>query len=216
MRKSLVSAAAVALAAVVSAASVPVAGVATAAPGKCSIEYNADQVPALAAGVLGDDLIFYNGSRTDALALWEKKQAELRAGIGENGWGTLTQIDDAKLWEPGVTHTSSALVLDDLKHSSRSLTVTADSPFSHSEAAYLANTASYTAQRYADCGKDVNRVVPVAPSSISLALAPDHIALIVVALLGVLGAVGAGAVGMIPGLTAGLWPLSWDPEISSI
>lgn len=40
----------------------------------------------------------------------------------------------------------------------------------------------------------------VAPSSISLALAPDHIALIVVALLGVLGAVGAGAAGMIPGI----------------
>lgn len=185
---------------VVGAASVPVAGAAPAAPGKCFIEYNADQVPALAAGVLGDDLIFYNGSRTDALALWEKKQTELRANIGENGWGKLTQIDDAKLWESGVTDTSSALVLDDLKHSSRGLTVTADSPFSHSEAAYLANAASYTAQRYADCGKDVNRVVPVAPSSISLALAPDHIALIVVALLGVLGAVGAGAAGLIPGV----------------
>lgn len=198
MRKSL---AVCSLVAVVSAASVPVAGAAPAAPGKCFIEYNADQVPALAAGVLGDDLTFYNGSRTDALALWEKKQTELRANIGENGWGTLTQIDDAKLWEPGVTHTSSALVLDDLKHSSRGLTVTADSPFSHSEAAYLANAASYTAQRYADCGKDVNRVVPVAPSSISLGLAPDHIALIVVALLGVLGAVGAGAAGLIPGLT---------------
>ena len=91
-------------------------------------------------------------------------------------------------------------MLDDLKHSSRSLTVTADSPFSHSEAAYLANAASYTAQRYADCGKDVNRVVPVAPSSISLAFAPNHIALIVVALLGVLGAVGAGAAGLIPGV----------------
>ncbi|MDK8824362.1 hypothetical protein QP980_10885 [Corynebacterium coyleae] len=198
MRKSLVVCS---LVAVVSAASVPVAGAASAAPGKCSIEYNADQVPALAAGVLGDDLIFYNGSRTDALALWEKKQTELRANIGENGWGTLTQIDDAKLWEPGVTDTSSALMLDDLKHSSRGLTVTADSPFSHSEAAYLANAASYTAQRYADCGKDVNRVVPVAPSSISLALAPDHIALIVVALLGILGAVGAGAAGLIPGVT---------------
>ena len=106
-----------------------------------------------------------------------------------------------RLWEPGVTHTSSALVLDDLKHSSKGLTVTADSPFSHSEAAYLANAASYTAQRYADCGKDVNRVVPVAPSSISVALAPNHIALIVVALLGILGAVGAGAAGMIPGVT---------------
>ena len=197
MRKSLVVCS---LVAVVSAASVPVAVAAPAAPGKCFIEYNADQVPALAAGVLGDDLTFYNGSRTDALALWEKKQTELRANIGENGWGTLTQIDDAKLWEPGVTHTSSALMFDDLKHSSRSLTVTADSPFSHSEAAYLANAASYTAQRYADCGKDVNRVVPVAPSSISLALAPNHIALIVVALLGVLGAVGAGAAGMIPGV----------------
>ena len=203
MRKSL---AVCSLAAVVSAASVPVAGALPAAPGagsgsaQCSIEYNADQVPALAAGVLGDDLIFYNGSRADALALWEKKQTELRAGIGENGWGTLTQIDDAKLWEPGVTHTSSALVLDDLKHSSKGLTVTADSPFSHSEAAYLANAASYTAQRYADCGKDVNRVVPVAPSSISVALAPNHIALIVVALLGILGAVGAGAAGMIPGV----------------
>ena len=92
-------------------------------------------------------------------------------------------------------------MLDDLKHSSRGLTVTADSPFSHSEAAYLANAASYTAQRYADCGKDVNRVVPVAPSSISLALAPNHIALIVVALFGLLGAVSAGAAGMIPGLT---------------
>ena len=206
MRKSLVSAAVCSLVAV-SVASVPFAAAATGTPGagsgsaQCSIEYNADQVPALAAGVLGDDLIFFNGSRTDALALWEKKQTELRANIGENGWGTLTQIDDAKLWEPGVTDTSSALMLDDLKHSSRRLTVTADSPFSHSEAAYLANAASYTAQRYADCGKDVNRVVPVAPSSISLALAPDHIALIVVALLGVLGAVGAGAAGMIPGIT---------------
>lgn len=199
MRKSLAVCSLVV--SVVGAASVPVAGAAPAAPGKCFIEYNADQVPALAAGVLGDDLTFYNGSRTDALALWEKKQTELRANIGENGWGTLTQIDDAKLWEPGVTDTSSALMLDDLKHSSRGLTVTADSPFSHSEAAYLANAASYTAQRYADCGKDVNRVVPVAPSSISLALAPNHIALIVVALFGLLGAVSAGAAGMIPGLT---------------
>ena len=43
--------------------------------------------------------------------------------------------------------------------------------------------------------------MPVAPSSISLALAPNHIALIVVTLLGVLGAVGAGAEGMIPGVT---------------
>ena len=90
MRKSLVVCS---LTAVVSAASVPVAGAAPAAPGagsgsaQCSIEYNADQVPALAAGVLGDDLFFYNGSRADALALWEKKQTELRAGIGENGWG---------------------------------------------------------------------------------------------------------------------------------
>lgn len=204
MRKSLASAAVcslVVVSAAVGAATVPVAVAATGDPGKCSIEYNADQVPALAAGVLGDDLTFYNGSRTDALALWEKKQTELRANIGENGWGTLTQIDDAKLWEPGVTDTSSALVLDDLKHSSKGLTVTADSPFSHSEAAYLANAASYTAQRYADCGKDVNRVVPVAPSSISLGLAPNHIALIVVALLGLLGAVGAGAAGLIPGVT---------------
>ena len=198
MRKSLAVCSLVV--SVVGVASVPVAVAAPAAPGKCSIEYNADEVPALAAGVLGDDLIFYNGSRTDALALWEKKQSELRAGIGENGWGTLTQIDDAKLWEPGVTDTSSALMLDDLKHYSQGLTFTADSPFSHSEAAYLANAASYTAQRYADCGKDVNRVVPVAPSSISLALAPDHIALIVVALLGILGAVGAGAAGLIPGV----------------
>ncbi len=47
----------------------------------------------------------------------------------------------------------------------------------------------------------------VGPSSISLALAPNHIALIVVALLGILGAAGAGAAGMIPGLTAGIWPL---------
>lgn len=206
MRKSLVSAAVCSLVAV-SVASVPFAGAATDAPGagsgaaQCSIEYNAEEVPALAAGVLGDDLIFFNGSRTDALALWEKKQTELRAGIGDNGWGTLTQIDDAKLWEPGVTHISSALVLDDLKHSSKGLTVTADSPFSHSEATYLANAASYTAQRYADCGKDVNRVVPVAPSSISLGLAPNHIALIVVALLGILGAVSAGAAGLIPGVT---------------
>nr|WP_288869855.1 hypothetical protein [uncultured Corynebacterium sp.] len=198
MRKSLAVCSLVV--SVVGAASVPVAGAAPAAPGKCFIEYNADQVPALAAGVLGDDLTFYNGSRTDALALWEKKQTELRANIGENGWGKLTQIDDAKLWESGVTDTSSALMFDDLKHSSRGLTVTADSPFSHSEAAYLANAASYTAQRYADCGKDVNRVVPVAPSSISLAFAPNHIALIVVALLGVLGAVGAGAAGLIPGV----------------
>ena len=107
MRKSLVVCSLAV--SVVSAASVPVAGAAPAAPGagsgsaQCSIEYNADQVPVLAAGVLGDDLFFYNGSRADALALWEKKQTELRAGIGENGWGTLTQIDDAKLWEPGVT-----------------------------------------------------------------------------------------------------------------
>lgn len=169
----------------------------------CTIEYNADEIPALAAGLLGDSLIFHPGSRAEALKSWDAKQSELKAGLGTNGWGRVADIDEAALWPAGVEHTSSSIVADGLGDSggsSKGLTVAFDSPFSPGEAAYLANAASYTSQRYQDCGRDIARALPAAPSSLKLALAPDKIFAIVAALVAVLGAAGAAWAGLIPGL----------------
>lgn len=169
----------------------------------CTIEYNADEIPALAAGLLGDSLIFHPGSRAEALKSWDAKQSELKAGLGTNGWGRVADTDEAALWPAGVEHTSSSTVADGLGDSggsSKGLTVAFDSPFSPGEAAYLANAASYTSQRYQDCGKDIARALPAAPLSLKLALAPDKNFAIVAALVAVLGAAGAAWAGLIPGL----------------
>ena len=155
----------------------------------CAVEYNADQVPALAAGLNADDILYHSGSRADALALWTKKQDELRAGLGENGWGSVEQTDDLQLW-PVEEHTTSSVIADDLGSSKTGAPSTADTPFSANEVAYIKSAASYTAQRFEDCGKDINRSVPAAPSSLNSQVAPGAIAGIVAAVLAVLGVGG--------------------------
>lgn len=209
MRKTF--AAGVIACAAVAAVLPPVAGAAEAAdapvdPGfsrVCAVEYNADQVPALAAGLNADDILYHSGSRADALALWAKKQDQLRAGLGENGWGSVTQADDLKLW-PVEEHTTSSVIADDLGSSKTGTPSTLDTPFSAGEVAYIKSAASYTAQRFQDCGKDINRTEPAAPSSLNSQVAPGAIAGIVAAVLAVLGvgAAFAASAGMIPGLPA--------------
>ena len=208
MRKTLT--AGVAACAAVVAVLPPVAGAADAPdapvdPGfsrVCAVEYNADQVPALAAGLNADEILYHSGSRADALALWAKKQDELRAGLGENGWGSVKQTDDLQLW-PIEEHTTSSVIADDLGSSKTGTPSTFDTPFSAGEVAYIKSAASYTAQRFEDCGKDINRSVPAAPSSLNSKVAPGAIAGIVAAVLAVLGvgAAFAASAGLIPGLT---------------
>ena len=171
----------------------------------CAVEYNADQVPALAAGLNADDILYHSASRADALALWNKEQDELRAGLGSNGWGSVSSADvdaDTELW-PVEEHTTSSVIADDLGSSATGTPPTFDTPFSAGEVAYLKSAASYTAQRFADCGRDINRTEPAVPSSLGSKLAPGAIAGIVIALLAVLGigAAFAASAGMIPGLT---------------
>ena len=165
----------------------------------CVIDYNKDQIPALAAGLSADDILYHSGSRADALALWAKKQSALKAGLGENGWGALKDIDKDSLW-PIEEHTTSSVIADDLGSSKTGAPSTFDTPFSAGEVAYFKSAASYTAQRFQDCGKDINRTEPAAPSSLGSKLAPGAIAGIVAAVLAVLG-VGAALAGLIPGLT---------------
>ena len=164
----------------------------------CAVEYNADQVPALAAGLNADDILYHSGSRADALALWARKQDELRAGLGENGWGSVKQTDDLQLW-PVEEHTTSSVIADDLGSSETGTPSTFDTPFSAGEVAYFKSAASYTAQRFQDCGKDINRTEPTQPSSLGSTVAPGAIVGIVAAVLAVLG-VGAAFAGMIPGV----------------
>ena len=168
----------------------------------CVIDYNKDQIPALAAGLNADDILYHSGTRADALALWEKEQDELRAGLGENGWGALKDIDKDSLW-PVEEHTTSSVIADDLGSSKTGAPSTFDTPFSAGEVAYFKSAASYTAQRFRDCGKDINRTEPAVPSSLNSPVAPSVIAGIVVAVLAVLGlgAALAASAGMIPGLT---------------
>lgn len=168
----------------------------------CAVEYNADQVPALAAGLNTDDILYHSGSRADALALWTKKQDELRAGLGENGWGSVKQTDDLQLW-PVEEHTTSSVIADDLGSSKTGAPSTFETPFSANEVAYVKSAASYTAQRFEDCGKDINRTAPAAPSSLNSEVAPGTIAGIVAVVLALLGVGAAFAVsaGMVPGLT---------------
>ncbi|GAA3520677.1 hypothetical protein NUW87_05255 [Corynebacterium pilbarense] len=200
MRKTLTAGVA---ACVVAVASAGIAGAVPAVdPGLsrvCAVEYNADQIPALAAGLNTDDILYHSGSRADALALWAKKQDELRAGLGKNGWGALKDIDKDSLW-PVEEHTTSSVIADDLGSSKTGAPSTFDTPFSAGEVAYFKSAASYTAQRVQDCGKDINRTEPAVPSSLGSKLAPGAIAGIVAAVLAVLGA-GAAFAGMIPGLT---------------
>lgn len=167
----------------------------------CVIDYNKDQIPALAAGLNADDILYHSGNRADAVANWHKAQDTLRAGLGDNDWGTLKDIDKDSLW-PIEDHTSSSVIADDLGSSTAGAPSTLDTPFSVGEVAYFKSAASYTAQRFEDCSKEVNRPVPAAPSSLDLALAPGAIAGIVLTLLAVLGAGAAFAAssGLIPGV----------------
>ena len=199
MRKTLAAGVA---ACVVTVASAGIAGAVPAVdPGfsrVCVIDYNKDQIPALAAGLNADDILYHSGSRADALALWEKEQDELRAGLGENGWGALKDIDKDSLW-PVEEHTTSSVIADDLGSSKTGAPSTFDTPFSAGEVAYFKSAASYTAQRFADCGKDINRTEPAVPSSLGSKLAPGAIAGIVAAVLAVgASAAFAASSGLIP------------------
>ena len=113
--------------------------------------------------------------------MWDSKQVALRVGQG-----TLEDIDSDSLW-PVEEHTASCGA--------------PATPFSAGEIAYF-KSAAYIAQRFHDCGKDIHRPAPEAPSSLELALAPGKIAGIVVAVLAVLGAGAAFAVsaGVVPGV----------------
>ena len=199
MRKTLAAGVA---ACVVTVASAGIAGAVPAVdPGfsrVCVIDYNKDQIPALAAGLNADDILYHSGSRADALALWEKEQDELRAGLGENGWGALKDIDKDSLW-PVEEHTTSSVIADDQGSSKTGAPSTFDTPFSAGEVAYFKSAASYTAQRFADCGKDINRTEPAVPSSLGSKLAPGAIAGIVAAVLAVgASAAFAASSGLIP------------------
>ena len=100
------------------------------------------------------------------------------------------------------------MIADDLGSSKTGAPSTFDTPFSAGEVAYFKSAASYTAQRFRDCGKDINRTEPAVPSSLNSPVAPSVIAGIVVAVLAVLGlgAALAASAGMIPGLTLSALP----------
>lgn len=206
MRKTLAAGVVACTVAAIAPAAIaaPVSPVSPVDPGfsrVCVVEYNADQIPALAAGLNTDDILFHSGSRADALARWEKEQDTLRAGLGTNGWGAVNSADvdtDTQLWPIGE-HTTSSVIADDLGSSKTGAPSTVETPFSAGEVAYFKSAASYTAQRFQDCGKDIARTAPVAPSSLGSTLAPGAIAGIVAALLAVLG-VGAAFAGLIPGV----------------
>ena len=206
MRKTLAAGVVACTVAAIAPAAIaaPVSPVSPVDPGfsrVCVVEYNADQIPALAAGLNTDDILFHSGSRADALARWEKEQDALRAGLGTNGWGSVSSTDvdaDTQLW-PIEEHTTSSVIADDLGSSKTGAPSTMETPFSAGEVAYFKSAASYTAQRFQDCGKDIARTAPVAPSSLGSTLAPDVIAGIVAAVLAVLG-VGAAFAGLIPGV----------------
>ncbi len=163
----------------------------------CSIQFTPEQIPALAAGLHTDEILYHSGSRADALKNWEKAQAELQALV-KNGQGRIAEPD---LEGPNAydtdEYTASSVIAQDAERSSKGLTVFADSPFSPSEAAYFMNSAVFTAKMAGDCGRELYRTPPTAPGSLKLALAPDAIAGIVIA---VLGLVGAAFAGMIPGV----------------
>lgn len=169
-------------------------------PSLCTIQFTPEQIPALAAGLHTDEILYHSGSRADALKNWEKAQAELQALV-KNGQA---RIADPDLEGPNAygtaEYTASSVIAQDAERSSKGLTVFADSPFSPSEAAYFMNSAVFTAKMAGDCGRELYRTPPTAPGSLKLALAPDAIAGIVLAIVAVLGLGGAAFARMIPGV----------------
>lgn len=170
------------------------------APRECTIEYTADEIPALAAGLHGDDILYQATSRRAAIDAWNDGQAKLKAGLGANGWGTVSDVVEDGAHSGPADNTGSSVAREEFERVSSQPQPLRTSHFSPAEVAFFENAADYTSQRFTDCGKDVARTAPEAPSSLKLALAPNKIASIVLAILSAVCA-GLAATGMrIPGV----------------
>lgn len=170
------------------------------APRECTIEYTADEIPALAAGLHGDDILYQATSRRAAIDSWNDGQAKLKAGLGTNGWGTVSDVVEDGAHPGPADNTGSSVAREEFERVSSQPQPLRTSHFSPAEVAFFENAADYTSQRLTDCGKDVARTAPEAPSSLKLALAPNKIASIVLAILSAVCA-GLAATGMrIPGV----------------
>jgi len=169
-------------------------------PTTCTIQFTPEQIPALAAGLHTDEILYHSGSRAAALQAWEKRQADLRKLV-RNGQGRVADFDEEGLKAYGGEYSASSVVQQDAEGSSKGLTVAADSPFSAREAAYFMNSAVFAGKMANDCGRELYRTPPVAPSSLNLAVAPDVIVGIVLAIATVLGVGAAAYAGLIPGVS---------------
>ncbi|WCZ39335.1 hypothetical protein [Corynebacterium jeddahense] len=169
-------------------------------PRECTIEYTADDIPALAAGLHGDDILYQATSRRAAIDAWNDGQAKLKAGLGANGWGTVSDVVEDGAHPGPADNTGSSVAREEFERVSSQPQPLRTSHFSPAEVAFFENAADYTSQRLTDCGKDIARTAPEAPSSLKLALAPNKIASIVLAILSAVCA-GLAATGMrIPGV----------------
>lgn len=169
-------------------------------PTTCAIQFTPEQIPALAAGLNTDEILYHSGSRAAALQTWERAQADLQKLV-KNGQGRVADFDGEGLKAYGGEYSASSVLQQDAEGSSKGLTVAADSPFSAREAAYFMNSAVFAGELASDCGKELYRTPPVAPSSLKLALAPDAIVGIVLAIATVLGVGAAAYAGLIPGVS---------------
>lgn len=169
-------------------------------PRECTIEYTANEIPALAAGLHGDDILYQATSRRAAIGAWNDGQAKLKAGLGANGWGTVSDVVEDGAHPGPADNTGSSVAREEFERVSSQPQPLRTSHFSPAEVAFFENAADYTSQRLTDCGKDIARTAPEAPSSLKLALAPNKIASIVLAILSAVCA-GLAATGMrIPGV----------------
>lgn len=166
----------------------------------CTIQFTPEQIPALAAGLNTDEILYHSGSRAAALQAWERAQADLRKLV-TNGQGQVADFDGEGLKAYEGEYSASSVVQQDAERSSKGLTVVADSPFSAREAAYFMNSAVFAGKMANDCGRELYRTPPVTPSSLKLALAPDAIVGIVLAIAALLGAGAAAYAGLIPGVS---------------
>ena len=170
-------------------------------PTTCAIQFTPEQIPALAAGLHTDEILYHSGSRAAALQAWGKRQADLRKLV-RNGQGRVADFDGEGLKAyAGKEYSASSVVQQDAEGSSKGLSVASDSPFSAGEAAYFMNSAVFAGDLANDCGRELYRTPPVAPSSLNLAVAPDVIVGIVLAIAALLGAGAAAYAGLIPGVS---------------
>lgn len=162
----------------------------------CKTQYNAEQIPALAAGVLLDDALV-STSRREVLQKYRAKKTELEKGLSQNGWGTyeFAPIEEVELG-----------VVEDTEYNSSSMLsgdVARIAGLDGTENAYFYNANVWTQKVQGLCGKEMNVPAPREPLGLrgeGLALPVTGIAGIVAALVAVLGA-GAAWAGLIPGLT---------------